>query len=173
MKSNQKSNSFNKKAPRIASFTLRAALADNFGGALVDLAAIIPIFALLLIGVVEFGRMAYFSIEVSNAARAGAAYAAQSTGTSTYTSGIQTAAQNDAPNLTKITTLVVTPTTVCQCDNSGAFSTMTSCTASCSSPGRVITYAQVNTSAQVSAGFTLPGLPVSYTLQGQSIMRIK
>jgi Flp pilus assembly protein TadG len=173
MKSNQKSNSLSKKARWIGSFTLSAALADNFGGALVDLAVILPIFPLLLIGVVEFGRLAYFSIEVSNAARAGAAYAAQSAATSAYTSGIQTAARNDAPNLTKITTLAVTPTTVCQCDNGGTFATMTSCGATCTSPARVITYAKVSTSAQVNALFTVQGLPGSYTLQGQAILRIK
>jgi Flp pilus assembly protein TadG len=162
----------NKRARPIGTLTLRAALADNFGGALVDLAAIIPIFSLLLIGMFEFGRLAYFSIEVSNAARAGAAYAAQSDATSTYTAGIQTAAQNDAPNLTNITTLTVTPTTVCQCDNSGTFTTMTSCTATCSSPGRVITYAQVNTSASVGGVISLPQFPISYTLTGQAIMRV-
>lgn len=173
MKSNQRSNSQNKRARQADRFTLRAVLTDSFGGALVDLAAMLPVFSLLLIGVVEFGRLAYYSIEVSNAARAGAAYAAQGTATLANTSGIQTAARNDAPNLTSITTLSVTPSSVCQCDTGGTFSTMTSCSATCSSPGRVITYAQVNTSAQVSAVLVLPGLPSSYALTGQAVMRVK
>lgn len=161
------------RAARISGLVLRAALGDNRGGALVELAVVAPVFILLLLGATEFGRMAFLSIEVSNAALAGVTYAAQSTAASINTSGIQTAARNDAPNVTGIATLTVTPTTVCQCDNAGTFTSMASCAAPCSSPSRIITYARVNTSAQVATTVTCPGLPTSYTLQGQAIMRIK
>jgi Flp pilus assembly protein TadG len=175
MKSIKQSNSPNTRASRGNGNMLRAAFADNLGGALVEMAMVMPIFALLLVGVAEFGRMEYFSIEVSNAARAGVAYAAQSTATaaSSNNAAIETAAQNDAQNLTSITTLTVTPSTVCQCDNAGTFTNMATCASACASPGNVITYAQVNTSATVSTLLAIHGLPSSYTLQGQAIMRIK
>ena len=57
---------------------LRRNLRENSGQAFVELALVLPIFILLLVGAAEVGRLAYASIEVSNAARAGVAYAAQS-----------------------------------------------------------------------------------------------
>ena len=49
---------------------------------------ITPLLLLLLIGVIEFGRFAYLGILVGNAARAGAAYGAQSLAQSADTAGI-------------------------------------------------------------------------------------
>jgi hypothetical protein len=125
--------------------------------------------------------MEYFSIEATNAARAGAAYAAQGTAfaATTNLAAIQTAAENDAPDLTSVSTLTVTSSTACQCDNAGVFTptgTTESCTvaaSTCLSPGRVITYVQVNTSAPVSTIWSWPGFPSSITVLGQAIMRIK
>ena len=48
------------------------------GVAAVELAIILPLILFSLIAVIELGRLAYYSIEVSNAAHAGAAYGAQS-----------------------------------------------------------------------------------------------
>ena len=119
--------------------------------------------------------MAYFAIEVSNAAGAGVAYGAQSTATSTQTTAIQTAAANDAPNLTKIGTLTVTSAIACQCANGTSFTSISCGTANttCVSPSRTIKYVQVNTSAPVNSMFKYPGLPTIYTLQGQAVMRIE
>ena len=159
---------------------LRAVLRDKRGSALVELGVVMPILLLLLVGAAEFGRLAYFSIEASNAARAGAAYGAQSTANSINTTGIQTAASNDAPNLTRVATLTATSNPVCQCDNAGVFSTIgtttsacASAAASCASPKRVINYVQVNTSAPVSTILRYPGMSTSFTLQGKAIMRIQ
>jgi len=48
------------------------------GQAMLELALVLPVLLLLTIGLIEFGRVAYYSIEVSDAARAGAQYGAQS-----------------------------------------------------------------------------------------------
>ncbi len=173
-------NSQDAVARRICGHTLRIVLCDSRGGALVELALVAPILIALALGAADFGRLAYFSIEASNAARAGAAYAAQSTATSIDTSGIRTAAAHDAPNLTGIATLTVTSNPVCQCANGTSFSTVGTTTAACAaailncaSPHRVINYVQVNTSAPVATMFRYPGIPTSITLRGQAIMRIK
>ena len=44
------------------------------GVALVEFALVVPLLALLLVGIIEIGRFAYFSIAVANAARAGVQY---------------------------------------------------------------------------------------------------
>src|SRR4051812_20722057 len=48
------------------------------GQTIVELALVLPLLLLVLVGVTEIGRYAYFDILVSNAARAGAQYGAQS-----------------------------------------------------------------------------------------------
>lgn len=138
------------------------------GGALVELALLVPMFALMLVGAAEFGRLAYADIEVSNAARAGVAYGAQNHATASDTQGMQTAATQDAPDVTSIT---ATASTFCSCSDGTTITCVTS--SLCVSPAHVIEYVQVNTSAPVDTGFHYPVFPTSYTLKGQAIMRVE
>jgi Flp pilus assembly protein TadG len=174
-KRTSQTDSQDKRAQWISRLSLRSALLDNRGSSVLELALVMPVFVMMFMMAVEGGRMAYFGIEVSNAARAGVAYAAQSTATSTSTSAIQTAASNDAPDLTSISALTVTPILACQCANGTSFTTISCGTASttCVSPSRTIKYVQVSTSAQVSSMLRYPGLPTTYNLQGQATMRIE
>lgn len=69
------------------------------GNAIVEFAFIAPILIVLTLGTIELGRYAYFSILVSNAARAGAAYGSMNLGTMTDDTGISNAiAQDSSPN---------------------------------------------------------------------------
>lgn len=52
------------------------------GAAAVELAIVLPVLLLLVIGVVDYGRVYYQSVIVSNAARAGAEWGAQGPSTS-------------------------------------------------------------------------------------------
>ena len=52
-------------------------LCADRGSAFIELAIALPLISLVLIGAAELGRIAYFAIEVSDAARAGVAYGAQ------------------------------------------------------------------------------------------------
>lgn len=159
----------------------RAPWKENRGSALLELALVLPIFVLAIVGSAEFGRFEYYSIEATNAARAGAAYAAQGTAfaATSNLSAIQTAAKNDAPDLTSVATMTVTSSTACQCDTSGVFTptgtteSATTAASTCTSPGKIISYVQVNTSAPLSTILSWPGFPSSITLQGQAVMRIK
>jgi Flp pilus assembly protein TadG len=72
----------------------------------VELALITPILMLLMLGTAEMARLAYAAIEVSSAAQAGAQYGTQSATTAADTIGVQTAAQNDAPDVQLGTTIV-------------------------------------------------------------------
>ena len=66
----------------------RALRSGEAGGALVETALTAPVLVLLVLGAVEFARVACAAIEVTNAARAGVAYGAQNGGTASDTPGI-------------------------------------------------------------------------------------
>jgi len=151
----------------------RTAIRSDIGQAFVELALVLPIFILLLVGAAELGRLSYSSIEVSNAARAGVAYAAQNHITASDLAGIRQATTQDAPEIASMAPPVVTQS--CSCAT-GATVTAVSCTTagtSCVSPSRIIEFVQVNTSADVDTVFHLPGIPNTVTLRGQAIMRVE
>src|ERR1700744_6377881 len=76
-----------------------AGLRSESGQSLVELSLGLTAMTVLLIGATEFGGLAYASIEVSNAARAGVQYGAQNHTTASDTTGMQTAATQDAPDV--------------------------------------------------------------------------
>jgi len=67
------------------------------GASLVELALAVPFLCLLVIGIIDFGRAYYLSLEVQNAAYAGALYGLQN---NTDTTGMVAAAKADAPDIT-------------------------------------------------------------------------
>lgn len=90
-------------------------LRENTGSALVELALTAPFLLILIIGSAELGRIAYAAVEVQNAARAAAAYAAQTPLTSATSNATiaQDAGANEAANISSLTT---TPTLTCTCE---------------------------------------------------------
>jgi Flp pilus assembly protein TadG len=147
----------------------RTLIRDDMGQAFVELALVLPIFILLLIGAALFGRLAFAAIEISNAARAGVAYGSQNHTTASDNAGIQLAATQDAPDVTGLT---ATATQVCSC-TSGTAITCANAGTTCISPGRIIESVQVNTSATVNSLFNYPGMATTFTLHGQAIMRVE
>ena len=155
----------------------RKAMRDDAGQSLVELALVLPVFVLLILGAVEFGQLAYAAIEVSNAARAGVQYGAQSPATAADLAGMVTAAQNDGSNVFQTYGLTVTPSNFCSCSNAPAVSVGTgacpSAAATCSANGaRVLNYVEVITSATVTPLIHYPGFG-GFTLNGQAIMRVE
>ena len=142
---------------------------DEKGQAFVELALVLPIFVLLLVGAAEVGRIAFASIEVSNAARAGVSYGAQNHATASDTSGIQTAATQDGPEFSDMQAVA---TQSCTC-SSGTTITCANAGTLCLSPNRIIEYVQVQTSAVVPTLFNFPGIPSTITLGGYAIMRVE
>lgn len=149
------------------------------GVALVEFALVVPLLALVLIGIVEFGRFMYYSIVVGNAANAGAEYGAQSysyaaqTGTS---GGIAQAAIADAQN--NIQAITANATDVCACwdDSAGTESpappNATQCGQSCTS-GVPVTYVQVVTSGSYAPMFQYPGIPSTFSISATAYMRVR
>jgi Flp pilus assembly protein TadG len=155
--------------PNIHMLLRRTTIREDIGQAFVELALVLPIFIILLVGAAELGRLAYASVEVANAARAGVAYAAQNHVTASDTSGIQLAATQDAPDVTSISAVA---TQSCVCSNGTAI-TCANAGTNCVSPARIIESVQVTTSAGVNTLFHLPAIPSTVTLRGQAIMRVE
>ncbi len=135
------------------------------GGSIVETALAMPVLLAMLVGAAEFGMAAYSAIEVSNAAMAGVQYGAQSASASGDVTGIQTAAANDAPNITLGTTNV-SHTCICS-DGSASTCQSTDCSAS-----HIETILTVQTQTTFNPGLHLPGLPMSFTIHGQAVQKV-
>jgi Flp pilus assembly protein TadG len=152
---------------------LRRSARSESGDSLVEMALLLPILTMLLLGTVDLGRMAYMSIEVSNAARAGVQYGQQNSSTWSNVTGMQTAATNDATDLVGATkgNLTAVATYWCQCSDG---TTVTpNCfpgTPSCATTHRV-DYVKVVTTATYKPWFPCPGIPSSMSLTSQAVMR--
>jgi Flp pilus assembly protein TadG len=158
-----------------------ARLGSDIGQSFIELALVLPIFVLLLVGAGEFGRLAYYGIEVSNAARAGVAYGAQNHITASDNIGMQLAATNDGSDVvglaaacsgTSVNGLCATSSQSCTCSDGTAI-TCANAGTTCISPAHIVEFVQVNTTALVDPLIYLPGLPRSYALNGQAIMRVE
>lgn len=160
-----RNQSKNRSGFRFRSLGRRLGAESDSGQALVELAMILPVAITLLLGIVEIGRYANASIEVGHAARAGVQYAAQNRVAASETTQIIQAAKDDAPDITDLT---VTPSYFCTCaDGSSSTCAPTDCADS-----RIIEYTKVDTQTQLPSVFHYPGLPQSFTVKGQAIMRV-
>ena len=147
-------------------------LGGEQGYSLVEVSLLVSFFGVpQLLGAVEMGRLAYTGFEVSNAARAGVAFASQNAADSTDTTDTITAATNEANDVEGVT---VTQNTFCVCSNAPSTTvTCSSVSTSCTGTGNHgISFVQVHTSATVSPIFRFPGLPTTVTLRGEAAMRI-
>ncbi|MGH9744869.1 MAG: TadE/TadG family type IV pilus assembly protein [Candidatus Acidiferrales bacterium] len=136
------------------------------GQSLLEMAVLIPVVLLLLVGIIEIGRFAYVSIEVTNAARAAVQYGAQSLADAQDSAGLQQAAVRDAADLSSIT---VNSSALCACSDTPA--TFVPCPAlGCA--GHPVVFVQVDTTTSISPLFHYPGLPSSFTANGHAIMRV-
>jgi Flp pilus assembly protein TadG len=131
---------------------------------LVELALLMPLFILILLGSAEFARFAWAAVLTSNAARAGASWGAQSPGNAgDQTRGIEAAAAADSVNLTGLTT--APPTVSCVCSNGNAIQDcFNTALTDCPAPATITDYVHVNTTSTISV------FGHSFTVTGQSIM---
>jgi len=143
----------------------RKILCSEAGQSILEFAILTPVVLLLLVGAIEIGRLAYLSILVNNAAHAGVQYGAQSLATASDNTGMQNAALNDGQNIAGLTT---TASHYCTCADGSS----SSCQATDCSGSHRLVYVQVNTTGQFQSLFAYPGLPASYTVSGQAVMRV-
>jgi Flp pilus assembly protein TadG len=153
------------------------------GQSLVEVALVLPLILLLLLGVIEFGRYLYIGIIIGNAAHAGAIYGARDiNNTCSACTGITQAATNDfTQNGLNASALAVTWSNSCGCDNGGTIINQT-CTPTGAAPtcptgqNWAITLT-VTAEGQFTSLFNYPGLPVCTTtnpckINKKSAMRV-
>jgi Flp pilus assembly protein TadG len=150
------------------------------GQALVELALVLPMVLLLLLGVIEIGRYAYISILVGNAAHAGAVYGAQGFSKAKINNpDITTAARNDfASNGLDPTALTVDSFPTCGCDIGGTISVdnAANCDPTGTAPppcaGNWAVTIHVTAHNAYTGLFNYPGIPASLQLSSTASMRV-
>lgn len=129
----------------------------------------------LLLGTSDMATVFYGSIEIANAAHAGAMYGMTSSTYASDTSEIKTAAQTEASDFGS--NLTVTPTVYYACSSalSGTqYSTQSAATSACTGTGNhPLEFVQVVASAPVTPPTHFPGLPATVTLSSTSIMEVE
>jgi TadE-like protein len=143
------------------------ALISEAASSLIELALVLPLLFLLLLGVFDFGRGYYLAIEISQAAHSAALYGSQNP---TDTTGMQSAAVADAADVPNFTISSVIATYGCECSD-GSLPVVSCITNPSCGSMNVVDYVQVNTSASYSALFPYPGIPSPLTLHGSARMR--
>lgn len=145
------------------------------GASLVELAIVLPVLGLLLLGVIDFGQAYYLGVEVQNAAEVGALYGTQNL---TDITGMQSAATTDAPNVPGIS---ATATNGCECSDGSAsvqspppHTNVCPVPPTCTGTLSLVNYVQVNTTATYTTmlhSWIIPGIPASIALKGSAKLR--
>ncbi len=130
------------------------------GQSLIECALVIPVLTILLVGAVELAQVTRAAIAVSDAAKAGAQYGAQSGFTAQDSTGIANAASTSASGLT----LSTTSSYACSCSD-GSASTCLNTDCPNAHMEESIT---VKTQATLTPAIHLPGLPASFKVSSQA-----
>lgn len=137
---------------------------DVTGTAAIEFAMFVPLFVILLTGVVELGFASFGAMQVYNAVEAGAIYATKNGWNSSGISSAVTGSSNTAG-----ITASPAPTQFCGCPALTGVVTQ-SCGTTCSGGYAVSTYIRINASLNRTTILTSSfGLPA--TLTAQSIVR--
>jgi Flp pilus assembly protein TadG len=131
---------------------MKARRNSSAGGALVELALVLPVLVLVFVGTIDFGRVFYASQSLVNAARAGFQYGAHTPARSADLAGMKTTAEaaTNSPGIT------ASASRLCQCaSDTGTFTATTPSANDCTSPEatscpgghRVVTVTVVTTKA--------------------------
>ena len=156
---------------------MKARRSSSAGGALVELALVLPVLVLVFVGTIDFGRVFYTSQSLVNAARAGVQYGAHTPARTSDFAGMKSTAEA----ATNTPGIVATPSRLCQCaDDTGTFSPTAPSANDCSTPEatscpgghRVITVTVTTTKTfnTLMAG-GLPGFLQSMNLTRTATMR--
>ena len=136
------------------------------GNATVEFALLLPLMLLLVLGAVDFARLFYAAITVASAAWAGVQYGAQDTIKAKDNAGMQTAASNDAADITGVT---ATAQSYCECSNG----TRVDCITGTCSGARPPLYVQVTVQKTFTTLVDYLGIPHNTALSRTAIMRVQ
>ena len=166
------------KKTRLLQIRLSTFARNESGAALVETALSVSFLMAILLGAVEFGRVAYASVVVSNAAHAAAQYAAQGTNylsdcdnTSTQNGGIQTVAQNEGGWVysQNQSSYLTTATVSYICSDDSAVTGALNAACSGSQLERIVS---VTTTVSFQPLIHVPGTPSTYNLTGGATQKV-
>jgi Flp pilus assembly protein TadG len=150
------------------------------GQALLELALVLPILCLLVVGIADLGRAAAVTIAVNNAATVGAEYGSQNPATAADINSMQNYATDDTHGNNIPAGMTATATYGCLCDMTGsgvsctypvpAQTTCSNILSSCT--GQPVECVQVVTQLSYSSFLNYPGVPLSYQANGHAVMRV-
>jgi len=141
------------------------------GSALVELAVALPVLVVLFVGTIDFARVFYTSMALTNSARAGVQYGAHNAIRSSDAPGMILTAQN----ATGVGGITAVPSRTCQCaTEAGVFDVAPiSCASTCTSPKHVVVTVTVTTSKTFTIIMSgVPGIPGSVSLSRTATMRV-
>jgi Flp pilus assembly protein TadG len=127
----------------------------------------------LFIGTADIASVIYDSIEVSNAAHAGAVFGMTSATNASDTSGIQAAAQSEAADFG--TNLIATPTIYWACATAQGgtqYTTQSAATTGCSA-SHPLEFIQVVASVSATPPVHFPLLPSTFAMSSTSVMEVE
>lgn len=133
------------------------------GASILEVALLLPILLLLLVGAVDYGRGYYAAIEVSSAAEAGALYG---TLNPTDTTGMVSMAKLNAKDISGMN---ANASYGCICSDGSSF--VLSCTLTITCPTNVVKYVEVTTSANYTPMLPYPGIGSSLPLSSKVRLR--
>jgi Flp pilus assembly protein TadG len=91
---------------------MRRVWSQDRGGAAVEMAIVLPVLALMVLGVVDFGRLFYAYVTVASAAHQAATYAARYTAGTANAASVAAVAYGEAGGFLNASNTVVTGPTV-------------------------------------------------------------
>ena len=148
---------------------LRALRRSRQGNAIVEMALMLPVLMAICAGVVDFSRVMFYSVQVANAAQAGAQWACQSVGNSGNTAMISTVARDDAGLGTQ---MEVNSSRTCACSN-GATVSCTASGGSCSDGKLPKVTVSVITRFAMPTFLPIPGVDGPVVINGAAAYRVQ
>jgi hypothetical protein len=149
-------------------------LRDEAGGAVTEVAFMMALLGVpLMTGIIYLGTLQHYSIEISNASHAAVMYGMRSSTYASNTSGMTTAARNEASDFGA--SLTVTPTSYYACSTSEGGTTYTTAAAATTACtlGHSLQFVKVVASGTVTPPGKLAGFAGTVTLSSTSIMEVQ
>jgi Flp pilus assembly protein TadG len=138
------------------------------GAAIAELVVLAPLLLLVLMGAIEAGRAGDLAITVASAARAGVQYGSQNATTAADTTGMQTAATNDANN----GNVSAVASTYCQCEDLTASTCGQAGACASNHQSRYVKVIVTGTETSLFNYAPLPAQLRSVSIQNTAVMRV-
>ncbi len=145
---------------------------SDHGSSLVELSLLLPLMIVLLFGAMDFGRVFYSSMAVTQAVRAGVQYGALNVTNSANTTGMEAAATAAASDIAGFSANAARSCT-CWTQSTLTETTPGSCPATCTSPAVERIYVTVTGTRTFSPIVAYPGLPGNLFITRSARMRVK